>query len=73
MRCSASAQRVKEVSGNVCASGKKKKQTIFSFFIEGKINNWSWLICLGPSDAQVSNCFLNVSENNSVLRFVLCY
>lgn len=51
----------------------EKKTTIFSFFIEGKINNWNWLICLGPSDAQVSNCFLNVSENNSVLRFVLCY
>lgn len=63
MRCSSSAQRVKEVSGNVCVS-EKRKQTVFSFFIEGKMNNWSWLICFGQSDTQVTNCFLNVLENN---------
>lgn len=41
MRCSASAQSIKEVTGNFCASGKTN-----IFFIEGKTNNWSLLICL---------------------------
>lgn len=41
MRCSASAQSIKEVSGNVCASGKNN-----IFFTEGKTNNWTLLICL---------------------------
>lgn len=47
MSYSASTQRVKDVSGNVCASGKK---TVFFFFMEGKMNQWILLICFSQSD-----------------------
>lgn len=40
------------------------KKTVFSFFFEGKMNNWSRLICFGQRDTRVPNCFLNVLENN---------